>query len=116
MDTQMKITALISRILLGLLFLVFGLNDFLHFIPMPPPSGLAGQDVGALFLSHHLVFAFSVQVVGATLLHANGFVPLADVMRRVGYQIHVIAAVCAPCLLSGQAGTEDLKNMRVPCV
>ena len=35
-----------------------------------------------------------------------------DVMRRVGYQIHVIAAVCAPCLASRQDGTEDLKSMR----
>ena len=39
MDIQMKIVALISRNLLGLLFLVFGLNGILHFIPMPPPSG-----------------------------------------------------------------------------
>jgi putative oxidoreductase len=73
----MKITALISRILLGLLFLVFGLNGFLHFIPMPAPSGLAGQYMGALFLSHYLVFVFAVQVVGGALLLANRFVPLA---------------------------------------
>ena len=39
----MKIAALVARILLGLLFLVFGLNGFLHFIPMAPPAGLAGQ-------------------------------------------------------------------------
>jgi hypothetical protein len=30
-------------------------------------------------------------------------------MRRVGYQIHVIAVVCTRCLLSGQAGPEDFK-------
>ena len=33
----MKIATLIARNLLGLLFLVFGLNGFLHFIPQPPP-------------------------------------------------------------------------------
>jgi uncharacterized membrane protein YphA (DoxX/SURF4 family) len=32
----MKIAALIARILLGIVFVVFGANGFLHFIPMPP--------------------------------------------------------------------------------
>ncbi len=31
----MKIAALIARILLGLVFLVFGLNGFLHFLMVP---------------------------------------------------------------------------------
>ena len=47
----MKITALIARILLGVIFLVFGLNGFLHFIPAPMPPGLAGQFVTVLFAS-----------------------------------------------------------------
>jgi putative oxidoreductase len=76
----MKITALIGRILLGLLFLVFGLNGFLHFIPMPPPSGLAGQYLGALFVSHYLAAVFFLQVVGGILLLANRFVPLALIL------------------------------------
>ena len=80
MDTRMKIAALIARILLGLLFLVFGLNGFLHFIPTPPPSGLAGQYMGALFISHYLVFVFAVQVIGGALLLANRFVPLALIL------------------------------------
>lgn len=72
----MKIAVLIARILLGLLFLVFGLNGFLHFIPMAPPTGLAGQYIGALFVSHYLVVVFLLQVVGGVLLLANRFVPL----------------------------------------
>ncbi len=72
----MKIVVLIARILLGLLFLVFGLNGFLHFIPMPPPSGLAGQYMGALFVSHYLVVVFLLQVVGGALLLAGRYVPL----------------------------------------
>ena len=76
----MKITTLIARILLGLLFLVFGLNGFLHFIPMPPPTGLAAQYMGALYVSHYLVFIFLVQVVGGALLLANRFVPLALIL------------------------------------
>ncbi|HWZ49881.1 MAG TPA: hypothetical protein VNW54_00295 [Granulicella sp.] len=76
----MKIATLIARILLGLLFLVFGLNGFLHFIPMPPPPGLAGQFMGALFVSHYLIFIFSVQVIGGALLLSNRFVPLALIL------------------------------------
>ena len=40
----MKIVTMIARYLLGLMFLVFGSNMFLNFIPMGPmPAGLAGQ-------------------------------------------------------------------------
>jgi uncharacterized membrane protein YphA (DoxX/SURF4 family) len=76
----MKIATLIARILLGLLFLVFGLNGFFHFIPMAPPAGLAGQYMGALFLSHYLVAVFLLQTIGGALLLANRFVPLALVL------------------------------------
>src|SRR5712691_3755048 len=43
---SMKITSTIARYLLGLIFLTFGLNGFLHFIPMPPPTGVAAQFFG----------------------------------------------------------------------
>ena len=76
----MKIATLTARILLGLLFLVFGLNGFLHFIPMGPPPGLAGKFMGALFVSHYLIFVFSVEVIGGALLLANQFVPLALIL------------------------------------
>jgi len=73
----MKKVALVARILLGLIFLLFGLNGFLHFIPMPPPTGLAGQYFTVLFVSHYLVLVLLVQVIGGILLLANRFVPLA---------------------------------------
>lgn len=76
----MKVAVLIARNLLGLIFLVFGLNGFFHFIPMPPPSGLAGQYMGALFVSHALVVIFLLEIAGGTLLLANRFVPLALVL------------------------------------
>jgi hypothetical protein len=65
---------------LGLIFLVFGLNGFLHFIPMPPPTGVAGQFFGAIFASHYWVVIFGVQVIGGVLLLINRFVPLALVL------------------------------------
>ena len=73
----MKTASTIARYLAGVIFLVFGLNGFLHFIPLPPPSGVAGQFMGALFVSHYLTLIFALQVVGAVLLLANRFVPLA---------------------------------------
>ena len=76
----MKIATLIARVLLGLLFLVFGLNGFLHFSPMTPPTGLAGQYMGVLFLSHYLAVVFLLQIIGGALLLANRFVPLALVL------------------------------------
>ena len=73
----MKIVSTISRYLLGLIFVFFGLNGFLQFLPMPPIPGIAGQFVGALFMSHYLVAVMFIQLVGGILLLANRFVPLA---------------------------------------
>ena len=73
----MKITSVIARFLLGLIFLVFGLNGFLHFIPASLPSGVAGQFVGALFVSNYLVVVFLFQLISALLLLSNRYVPLA---------------------------------------
>ena len=74
----MTTTTVIARFLLGLIFLVFGLNNFLHFIPAsPPPSGTAGQFVGALFISNYLVVVFLLQIIPAVLLLINRYVPLA---------------------------------------
>ena len=76
----MKIASIIARYLLGLIFLVFGLNGFLHFIPMPAPTGLAAQFAGAIFVSHYWVVVFGLQVIGGVLLLVNQFVPLALVL------------------------------------
>jgi putative oxidoreductase len=73
----MKITSVIARFLLGLIFLVFGLNGFFHFLSMPAPTGVAAQFMGALFVSHFLIVIFVIQLIGAVLLLVNRFVPLA---------------------------------------
>jgi putative oxidoreductase len=73
----MKIAVLIARILLGLLFLVFGLNGFLNFIPVGQlPSGLAGQFVTALLQSHYVQVVCAFEVAGGALLLINRYVPL----------------------------------------
>jgi uncharacterized membrane protein YphA (DoxX/SURF4 family) len=77
----MKIVVLIARLLLGLIFVVFGLNGFLNFLNMGPmPTGLAGQFMGALFLSHYYWVVAALQVVGGVLLLVNRYVPLALVL------------------------------------
>jgi uncharacterized membrane protein YphA (DoxX/SURF4 family) len=77
----MKIAALIARILLGLVFLVFGANGFLNFIPRGPmPSGLAGQFITVLFQSHYVLVVSAVQLVGGAMLLVNRYVPLALVL------------------------------------
>jgi putative oxidoreductase len=73
----MRITALIARILLGLIFFVFGLNGFLHFFPMGPmPTGLAGQYITVMMQSHYFYFVAAVQVVGGALLLIGRYIPL----------------------------------------
>jgi putative oxidoreductase len=77
----MKIVTLIARLLLGLIFFVLGLNGFLNFLSMGPmPTGLAGQFIGALILSHYFWIVAGLQVVGGVLLLVNRFVPLALVL------------------------------------
>ncbi|MGH8248721.1 MAG: hypothetical protein ACREUU_20110 [Gammaproteobacteria bacterium] len=73
----MKILTIIIRILLGLMFVVFGLNGFLHFIPMgPPPTGHAGEFVGALGATGYMHVVMSLQFIGGVLVLSGRFLPL----------------------------------------
>jgi putative oxidoreductase len=77
----MKIVVMIARLLLGLISLVFGLNGFLNFLNMGPmPTGLAGQFIGALIVSHYFWVVAALQIAGGVLLLVNRFVPLALVL------------------------------------
>jgi len=77
----MKVATIIARVLLGLIFVVFGSNIFLHFIPMPPPPpGLLGDFTKALFVSHYLHVVAVFQILGGLLLLIGRFVPLGLVL------------------------------------
>lgn len=77
----MRIAATVARYLLGLIFTVFGLNGFLHFISQPPPtSPLAVQYMTVMMTSHYFVLVFLIQLVAGLLLLANRFVPLALIL------------------------------------
>ena len=93
----MRTVSAIARYLAGVIFLVFGLNGFLHFIPLPPPEGVAGQFMGALFVSHYLTLIFGLQVIAAVLLLVNRYVPLAlVVLAPVIVNILFFHALMAP--------------------
>jgi uncharacterized membrane protein YphA (DoxX/SURF4 family) len=73
----MKIVTLIARILLGLMFLVFGLDKFYAFIPAgPQPPGAAGQFMGALMSTHYIFAVGFFETAGGLLLLLNRYVPL----------------------------------------
>ena len=73
----MKIATLIARLLLGLIFVVFGSNAFLHFIPIPPiPQNLAGDFIKVFFASGYVYVIGGLQVFGGLLLLIGRFVPL----------------------------------------
>src|SRR5262245_19645109 len=74
---------LIARILMGLGFLVFGLNGFFQFIPQPktPPPQAAMDFAGALIKTGYMMKLVSgTQAVVGALLLLNLFVPLALVL------------------------------------
>jgi uncharacterized membrane protein YphA (DoxX/SURF4 family) len=73
----MKIATIIARVLLGLVFVVFGLNAFFHFIPMPlPVPKEAGAFMGALFSSGYLYAIKCFEIGGGLLLLIGRKVPL----------------------------------------
>ena len=74
----MKIAATIARYLMGLIFVVFGLDKFFHFFPQPPlPAGVAGQFMSLFVATKYAMLVGSFEVVGGLFLLANRFVPLA---------------------------------------
>ena len=93
----MRTVSTIARYLAGVIFLVFGLNGFLNFIPMPLLGGTAGQFMDALYASHYLVVIFAFQIIAAVLLLVNRYVPLAvAVLAPVIVNILVFHALMAP--------------------
>lgn len=67
-----------ARIILGLVFFVFGLNGFFHFLPQPPMPDRAASFIGALMSAGYLFpLLKAVEVVAGAMLLAGVFVPFA---------------------------------------
>src|SRR6266702_4919841 len=105
--TRMKITTIVARYLLGLIFTVFGLNGFLHFIPQPPPPNpLAIQFLITVSASHFAAFFFALQVLGGLLLLSGFFVPLAltllaaELYNILAFHLTMAPGSIAPALVA----------------
>ena len=95
----------IAAIILGLLFLVFGLNFFLKFIPIPsPPEGTpAANFMGAIYSTGFLTFVKVLEILGGILV-------LSPVTRRIGLCILVpiiVNILAVHIFLMGGAGLFD---------
>ncbi|HEY1690510.1 MAG TPA: DoxX family protein [Polyangiaceae bacterium] len=78
MHTVARLAPTVSRFLLGAVFLIFGLNGFLQFIPQPVPPPHAGAFLGALAATGYMFpLIKGVEVVAGAMLLSNRFVPLA---------------------------------------
>src|SRR5512141_2625483 len=73
-----RIATAIVRVLLGLMFLVFGLNGFLNFMPAPKdlPPDMITVSTG-LMKGGYMTVVSATQILVALLLLTNFFVPLA---------------------------------------
>jgi putative oxidoreductase len=76
----MKIAVLIARVLLGLVFLIFGINTFHPFMPMQLPPGDAGVFAGLLFTHKWFLFIGVLYIIGGLLLIIGRFVPIGLVI------------------------------------
>ena len=94
----MKILTIIARILLGLIFLFFGSNGLLHFLPMPPlPQGLAGEYLHSFFASGYVYVISGFQVIGGLFLLIGKFVPLGlTILGAIIVNIWIFHILMAP--------------------
>ena len=100
MSTKIKsISAISARIVLGLIYFVFGLNFFFHFLPTPPSSGgVAEAFTGGLFQSGYFFpMLKGIEVVLGALLLVGLFVPLALVaLMPISINILLFHAFLSP--------------------
>ncbi len=74
----MKIAVTIARILLGLIYFVFGLNFFLHFIPQPPPPAgkVAAFEMGLMGSGYFFQYMKVIEILSGLFLLLNRYTPL----------------------------------------
>ncbi|MDB4945908.1 MAG: hypothetical protein JWP97_5442 [Labilithrix sp.] len=89
---------LAARVLLGLIFFVFGLNFFFHFLPQPPMPAPAGAFAGAMFATGYLFQLVKVvEVASGLALLVGRFVPLAlALLAPIVVNIFLFHAFLAP--------------------
>ncbi|HKW31109.1 MAG TPA: DoxX family protein [Verrucomicrobiae bacterium] len=95
----------VARILMGLMFFVFGLNGFLHFIPQPKepmPDGVMALMGGFMQSGYMMPLIFGTQTLVGALLLLNAFVPLAlaliapVIVNIIAFHIFLMPSTIAP--------------------
>ena len=94
----MKILTIIVRVLLGLIFVVFGANAFLRFLPMPPPpQNLAGDFMRVFFASGYVYVIGGMQFIAGVLLLIGRFVPIGlTILAAIIFNIWAFHCLMAP--------------------
>ncbi len=103
-----KWVVLVARVLLGLIFTVFGLNGFFHFMPMPPmPAPVMAFMAGLLVAPYFMPLLALSQTVSGILLLLNKQVPLA---------LLILAPICLQIFLFHVFLTPGIENLVLPAV
>ena len=92
------------RILLGLFILIFGLNKFLNFIPIPLTPGDGGELMRIYASSGFFSLIGILEILGGLALLTNKFVPLAlTIITAIMFNAAVFHGLHAPEGLGGAA-------------
>jgi hypothetical protein len=95
----MKVTTIVSRILLGFLYLVFGLDYFLHFIPYEPhhTGRVAAFKAGLKGVGYFYPMIKSIQVVGGISLLINQYAAFfAVVLFPISINVFLYHTILVP--------------------
>lgn len=77
----MKFAVIGARVLLGLIFVVFGLNGFFNFIPAPEMSEAAGSLMGAFVATGYFMIVVKlVEVTSGLMILTGRFLPLGLIL------------------------------------
>ena len=76
----MKIATIVMRILLGLPFLIFGINALHPFLKMPPMAGDDGAMMMLMMRHHWMMFVGVLYIIAGVLLLIGRYVPIALVL------------------------------------
>jgi putative oxidoreductase len=94
----MKITTIILRSLLGLLYLVFGLDYFLHFIPYQPMHTGAAADLKAGLMGTGYIYPMmkTIQIIGGLSLLLNRYAPFFAVVLPISLNVLLFHTFLVP--------------------
>jgi len=95
----MKTATIVSRTLLGFIYLVFGLDYFLHFIPYEPnhTGRVAAFKSGLIGVGYFYPMIKSIQIVGGISLLINQYAPFfAVVLFPISVNVFLYHTILVP--------------------